>query len=421
MPIRPESESKDLPSQTAAAAPKKERRKGLLWRIVKPILLILVAAVLVIGVIPWGDVLRPKLAIIQQPKDDTAPMGRGVATTVIAQGEGLRYQWYVKEPGTLLFVKSAARKATYEYLMAEGKDGRQVYCIITDSYGDEIQSDTVTLRATKGITILEQPSDSTATIGHGVSTTVKAKGKNLRYQWYVKEPGSEEFVASKAHKATYEYLMAEGKDGRQVYCVITDKYGQKVQTDTVTLSTPQPPKIIQQPQDDTAPMGSGVATTVKAEGNGLRYQWYVKAPGSEEFVKSKSRKATYEYLMAEGKDGRQVYCVITDENGHQVQTDTVTLRTPAPLQITLQPTDSSTPLGASVILTVGAEGDGLSYQWYVMAAGATEFHKTDATQASFEHLMEEGSSGTLAYCAITDRYGNSIVTDIVTLTADAPL
>ena len=65
--------------------------------------------------------------------------------------------------------------------------------------------------------------------------------------------------------------------------------------------------------------------SIGVTGDGLSYQWYYKAAGTNEFMKSINQKAAYAYTMQSGMDGRQIYCVITDEYGEQVTTDTVTL------------------------------------------------------------------------------------------------
>ena len=118
--------------------------------------------------------------------------------------------------------------------------------------------------------------------------------------------------------------MTKAKSGRRVYCVITDAYGKKVTTNTVTLKIPTALKITKQPTDAYADIGSKVSTTVKVTGDGVKYQWYVQNPGGSGFAKSSITGATYSYQMTKEKVGRRAYCVITDMYGKKVTTSTVT-------------------------------------------------------------------------------------------------
>jgi hypothetical protein len=111
-----------------------------------------------------------------------------------------------------------------------------------------------------------------------------------------------------------------------VYCVITDKYGNTVKTNTVTLSMKSGLAITKQPTNVTAANGSKVATTVVATGEGLTYTWYYTSNGkTNQFFVSSVTSATYTTTMDSTRDGRKVYCVITDKYGNTVTSDVVTL------------------------------------------------------------------------------------------------
>ena len=85
-------------------------------------------------------------------------------------------------------------------------------------------------------------------------------------------------------------------------------------------------KITQQPSNATAKVGEIAKTSVKASGKGLTYAWYVKDPDAPAFTKSSNTTKTYSFKMTEAKSGRKVYCIITDANGVQKITNTVTLK-----------------------------------------------------------------------------------------------
>ena len=64
---------------------------------------------------------------------------------------------------------------------------------------------------------------------------------------------------------------------------------------------------------------------MKATGDGITYQWYIKNPGQDSFSKSSVTSATYSCKMTAKISGRQAYCKITDKYGNTVKTKTVNL------------------------------------------------------------------------------------------------
>ena len=104
-----------------------------------------------------------------------------------------------------------------------------------DKYGNEAKSKTVTLKIRENVKITGQPSDVTKAVNAKARTTVKATGDGLKYQWYYKNPGSSKFKKSSVVRATYTTTITKKMSGREIYCVVTDAYGNKAQTQTVTL------------------------------------------------------------------------------------------------------------------------------------------------------------------------------------------
>lgn len=72
--------------------------------------------------------------------------GETVKVAFEAEGEGLTYTWYYKSSGAASFSKTTAFTSdTYSVTMTAARDGRQVYCKITDAYGNSVKTDTVSL------------------------------------------------------------------------------------------------------------------------------------------------------------------------------------------------------------------------------------------------------------------------------------
>ncbi len=89
--------------------------------------------------------LSPAPTIIQQPVDYVGAEGSTASFTVVAVGEGLTYQWWIRNPGDNEFTKSTRRTATYTTNLRAASSGRELYCVVTDANGNSVTSDTVTM------------------------------------------------------------------------------------------------------------------------------------------------------------------------------------------------------------------------------------------------------------------------------------
>lgn len=360
----------------------------------------------------------PKPKITKQPESVTAKNGTEVTVTVEAEGEGLKYQWYYAGKKSSEFKKASIKEATYTATMSASCDGRKLYCVITDKYGQSIKTKTVTLtKETTPLVIVQQPESAYAKYGQKATVKVEAEGEGLSYQWYYAKEGATKFTKASIKKATYSVTMDLAKDGRQLYCVIKDKFGKSVKTDVVTINIERTPlEIAVQPVDATAEYSKKATVTVETQGDGLTYQWYYCDVGSTEFQKGKITKAAYSLAMNASRDGRQVYCIVTDIYGNKITTDTVTLTIDRKdLSIVTQPVSVSVKNGKKATVKVVAEGDGLTYQWYYAAKGSSKFKKASVTKATYSAEMSGSVNGRQLYCVVKDAYGNSIQTDVVTI------
>ena len=365
--------------------------------------------------------------ITKQPVDYTGAPGFTIKFTVAAQGEELSYQWYFKRAGESSFQKStvsAAKKATFTMTMADKYDGWQYYCLIKDSFGHRVRTDTVTIHKKPAIVISKQPDDFFGAPGRTIKFTVSASGSGLTYQWYYRRGDSGSFsksTLSSGKKATYTMTMAAKYNGWQYYCLITDSKGNTMTTATVTVHQVPAPVITVQPQDFTGAAGNKITFRVEATGDGLTYQWWYKSAAASSFSKStlaSGKKATYTMTMADRHEGWQYYCVVTDAYGQTVRSNTVTVhKVPAP-SITNQPTDYSGAAGSTIKFTVKADGEGLTYQWYFKRAGESAYNKSTvaaAKKATFTMKMAAKYDGWQYYCLITDQYGQTVKSDTVTI------
>ncbi len=270
-----------------------------------------------------GTTSSSQVVITTQPKTTYAKEGVKVSVKVDAQGDGLTYQWYIKNDGENSYSKSSVTSSTYSATMGDKVHGRRVYCIVTDQYGNQVQSFTALLRRQATIT-KESATAAYAKKGAKVSVKVTALGDGLTYAWYIKNDGKSSYSKSSVTSATYSATMSSKVKGRKVYCIVTDKYGKKVQSKTFVLR--ESVSIVTQPKTVTVAKNKTAKVTVKASGDGLKYTWYIKNAGSSKYSKSSVTKSAYSVKMTSKVKNRLVYCVVTDKYGKTVKSTTVKLK-----------------------------------------------------------------------------------------------
>ena len=266
------------------------------------------------------------LKIGTQPKTTYTKSGKMASVCVGATGDGLKYQWYVKNAGASSYVKSSVTTAAYSVKMNSTTKNRLAYCVVTDRYGVSVKTKTVVMRM--AATITSQPKSVTVAKGVTAKVTVGAVGDGLTYRWYYKNAGSSGYTYTDAFKGkTYSVAMNSSRNGRQVLCRVYDKYGNMVQSNAVKLVMKNPLKITKQPVSVTVAKGKTAKVTFKATGDGLIYRWYYKDRGMSSYTRTDSFKGnSYSMPMTAARNGRQVLCRVYDKYGNVVQTKAVSLR-----------------------------------------------------------------------------------------------
>ncbi len=323
------------------------------------LLSVLLAVLMLVSILPLS-VYAASLKITTQPKTSYTEYGSTAKATVKATGDGLKYTWYIKNAGASKYSKSSVTKSTYSVKMTDSVKGRSIYCVVKDKKGKTVKSSTAILRMKA--TVTTEPKTTYAKEGATAKLTVKAKGDGLKYQWYIKNAGKTKYSKSSVTKSTYSVTMSDKVHGRYVYCVVTDKYGKTDKSKTVVLR--QQATITTQPKNTTVANGETAKLTVKAKGDGLKYQWYIKNAGGTKYSKSSITSSTYSVKMSDKVHGRYVYCIVTDKYGKTDKTKTVVLKQKAaPLTITMQPETVTAAVGDEVGFGIVVKGGEAPYTY----------------------------------------------------------
>ncbi|MBQ9930542.1 MAG: hypothetical protein IJO72_07190, partial [Oscillospiraceae bacterium] len=174
--------------------------------------------------------------------------------------------------------------------------------------------------------------------------------------------------------------------------------------------------VTTQPKTAKVKTGSTAKFTVKATGDGLKYQWQSSSNGTtwKNCSSTSATKATFSFTSKTSHNGNYYRCKVTDSAGNVVYTGTVRLYV---LGVTTQPKTQKVKTGTTVKFTVKATGTGLKYQWQSSSDGKTwkNCSSSSATKATFSFTSKTSHSGNYYRCKVTDSAGNVVYTDTVRL------
>jgi len=191
--------------------------------------------------------------------------------------------------------------------------------------------------------------------------------------------------------------------------------------DGLTWKSWTPFKLISQPKSAYAIVGDTAKVTVKAAGDGLKYQWYYKDAGSYEYSLSSVNNATYSCKLNEKTNGRYLKCKVTDQYGNSVWTKEVRMQI-KDLAITAQPVSKTVKKGATAKFTVTPNGTTVTFQWQFRTSAKAAWKNTAATGSKTKTLSVPATAARNGYqyrCRIKDSEGNIVYSNAVTLSVMA--
>ena len=362
--------------------------------------------------------------ITAQPVDQTVPKGSTSKFTVIVAGDDLCYQWQYRTSSTDSWKAASAtgsKTATLSVPATESRNGHQYRCIISDTAGQTVISQSATLNVVT-LNVSTQPVNANLPTGKTAKFTVKATGEGLTYQWQYRTSAKGSWkntTATGCKTATLSVPVTAARNGYQYRCVITDKYGNDINSNAATLKVVTL-KVTAQPASKYLPAGKTAKFTVKVSGTGLKYQWQYRtsAKGSWKTASATGNKtATLSVPATAARNGYQYRCKITDKYGNVIYSNAATLKI-VTLKITTQPASVTLAKGKTATFKVVAKGTGLKYQWQYRTSAKGSWKKATNTgnkTATLKVPVTVARNGYQYRCVIIDKYGNVINTKAATL------
>lgn len=94
---------------------------------------------------------------------------------------------------------------------------------------------------------------------------------------------------------------------------------------TMASAAVNPIDIILQPQDQTGKTGEYFTMSIVAFGSNLTYEWYVIMPNTPDQATAFTEEQSWTLPFAEAYDGFRFYCIVKDDKGNEVKSDTATV------------------------------------------------------------------------------------------------
>ena len=354
--------------------------------------------------------------ISSQPEDVTAPLSETARFSVGAKGKGLTYQWQYYVSGSGTWVDSSLdgnKTATLKVQVIEARNGIRYRCAVTDVYGNTIWSRGAVLKA--AISVIRQPSDAKGNVGNVAELSVEAAGIGLTYQWQYRATGSSEWKDSglAGHEtAVMKVEMIPQRRNMLYRCLLRDRNGQTLATNEVSLYIQ--PFIISQPESTTEPLGNTAMFSVKAEGDGLQYQWQFRSTAGGAWTDSGisgSRTASLQVPVIGARNAIAYRCRVTDENGSSVDSAGAVLKVQT--VIYQQPQNNVKAAGETAYFQTKISGVGLRYQWQYRTSASDSWKASGLGGSSSNRLsvpVIKGRNGWRYRCMVTDANGSRVFT-----------
>ena len=196
-------------------------------------------------------VKEPDIKINTQPVSYVGPEGNTAKFSVVAEGEGLTYQWQLKKGSKWADLSSGGAKTSTMSLKVDlSKAGKVYRCLITNAAGEQLASNEVSITIKEpDILITEQPTNAMGTVGTKIKFNVAAVGQGLTYQWQLKKGSSwANLTSGGATTSEMTIKLDSGKDGKVYRCLITNAAGEQLASDEVTIIV-TPMRYLPPPED----------------------------------------------------------------------------------------------------------------------------------------------------------------------------
>ena len=248
--------------------------------------------------------------------------------------EGVTYQWQYKgntSGSTWANTGMTGNKTPKLTVNAIAtRNGYQYRCIIKYNGQEIISKAAILYVAAAQPVVVKNPENATAVCGDYATFTIEAQGEGALYHWQWYHEGTDTWVSTYIagyHTPELKVKTNNFNGGRLYRCRIRTVNGSgwnEVYTEPAMLTVLPAAEIQRQPQSMTVKAGTSVTFYVKAEGEGLTYQWqWAKYPG--DWKNTTASGATTDTLtitnVSKEMSGRYYRVIITNKYDGTITTE----------------------------------------------------------------------------------------------------
>ncbi len=185
------------------------------------------------------NISEPPITITTQPVSQTVAVGAKANLSVVAEGNGLTYQWQYKKKTATTWSNStaaAAKTANWDLTVVASHYTFDFRCKITDADNNVEYTEIVNIDEPY-IVITTQPTSQVGAVGSKVTLSVAATGKTaLTYQWQYKKKTATSWTNASGKTANWQLTVVAAHYTYDFQCVISDASGNSVTTNTVHIN-----------------------------------------------------------------------------------------------------------------------------------------------------------------------------------------
>ena len=273
------------------------------------------------------------------------------------------------------------------------------------------------------------PEDAAVPADENAAFSVDASGLGLTYQWqYLGKSTSswKNFVGGTNSALTKKVLKSW--NGWKVRCIVSDENGDSMTSNEALITVYDPITITKQPDAVETSAKKDVTFTVVAESfsnEALSYQWQYQGVSSTKWTNFVDGEDSIMIKTVQRNwDGWRVRCLIRDETGHSMASNTALITIAAdPIVITEQPVSVEIQAKKSAVFSVRAVSnisEELTYQWqYLGRNSGLWINFVNAEEDTMIKTVASNWNGWKVRCVISDESGNSVTSTPVTITIKA--
>ena len=280
---------------------------------------------------------KSSFSITSGPKDYTGPVGSTAKFTVVAQGEGLKYQWYTvigTENGDVVTESTfaGANTPTLSVPVTSSLNGYRFRCVVSNSTETHVSgtatlyvsnyTSPITIRSPYSLgvieaddeqikSVIELPEMSDIVTDEIIETEIIDDSQQLTSEVNVDNSDMKSEKATENDMTMTDELPTiylDGKDESNVDRISVDR----------TLM------FILQPDSYIGQAGDTVKFSVEAKGEHLSYQWQCFKDGEwVDLTINGSDKSELTIVVTEELNALQYRCIVTDFVGNKVISDVV--------------------------------------------------------------------------------------------------